>query len=342
MKALRYLGPGQLAVQEIPDPTISANDVLIKVMACGICGSDVHGYLGLTGRRTAPMTMGHEFSGQIVKTGELVKSFKEGDKVIVQPLNFCDECINCLQGNTNMCLKSKLYGVMAVDGAMAEFLAVPEKLLFKLPEACSFEVGAMTEPFAVAHGALKKLGSLQDKTVLIVGIGTIGQCLLQLVKLQNPKSIIVSDLSDSRLKIAQELGTDATINPGKENYLEVVKKLTGGDMVDVSIEAVGIGVTVNQAIKSLKRMGVCLWVGNSAKGIEIDMQEIVTSALKIIGTYIYTHAEFGEVIDIMGTGKLTAEKLVSKVISLEEAPDAFRALHEQPDSFIKVIINPAL
>ena len=241
-----------------------------------------------------------------------------------------------------MCLNSKLFGVMAVDGAMAELLAVPEKLLFKLPDDCSYEVGAMTEPFAVARGALKKIGSVTDKTVLIVGMGTIGMCLLQLVKLQSPKLIIVSDLSENRLNIAQELGADAAINPGRENYLEAVKKLTGGDMVDVSIEAVGIAATVNQAIKSLKKMGVCLWVGNSAREIEIDMQEIVTSALKIVGTYIYTHTEFGEVIDIMGTGKLTAEKLISKVISLEEAPDVFRDLHEHPDSFVKVIINPTL
>ncbi|MFC1920986.1 zinc-binding dehydrogenase [Chloroflexota bacterium] len=342
MKALRYLGPRQLAVQKLPDPTVAENDVLVKVIACGICGSDVHGYLGLTGRRTAPMTMGHEFSGQIVEQGKLVKSFNVGDRVIVHPLNFCGKCVNCRQGNTNMCLNNKLFGVMEVDGAMAELLAVPEKLLFKLPDACSYEVGAMTEPFAVAHGAIKKVGSLQDKTVLIVGMGTIGLCILQIVKLQNPKLIVVSDLSDNRLKISQELGADATINPGKENYFEAVRKLTSGDMVDISIEAVGITVTVNQAIRSLKKMGTCLWVGNSAREIEINMQEIVTTALKIFGTYIYTHREFGEVIDIMETGKLVPEKLISKVISLEEAPDAFRDLHEQPDSFVKIIVNPTL
>ena len=241
-----------------------------------------------------------------------------------------------------MCLNSTLYGVMAVDGAMAEYLAVPDKLLFTLPDSVSYNVGAMTEPFAVAHGALKKVGSLTGKTVLIVGMGTIGQCLLQLVKLQNPKQIIVSDLSETRLNLARELGADSSINPGKEDYLEAVRKLTDGEMVDVAIEAVGIAPTVNQAIKSLKKMGVCLWVGNSAHGIEIDMQEIVTRALTIFGTYIYTHAEFAEVIGIMETGSLSAEKLVSKVISLEEGVDAFRDLHEQPDKFIKVIINPTL
>jgi len=342
MKALRYLGPGQLAVQEVPEPAISENEALVKVMACGICGSDVHGYLGLTGRRTAPMTMGHEFSGQVVELGSLVETFKKGDKVIVQPLNFCGKCVNCRRGNTNMCLNGKLFGVMAVDGAMAELLAVPEKLLFGLPDACSYEVGALTEPFAVAHGAVKKAGSLKNKTVLIVGAGTIGLCILQIVKLQSPKLIIVSDLSDSRLKVAQELGADKTINPAKENYLEAVTRFTGGTMVDVSIEAVGIAATVDQAIKSLKRMGVCIWVGNSARAIEVNMQEIVTKALKIAGTYIYTHREFGEVIDIMGTGRLMAERLISRAVSLQEAPDAFRALHEQPDSFIKILVNPSL
>jgi (R,R)-butanediol dehydrogenase/meso-butanediol dehydrogenase/diacetyl reductase/L-iditol 2-dehydrogenase len=231
---------------------------------------------------------------------------------------------------------------MAVNGAMAELIAVPEKLLFKLPEGCTYEVGAMAEPFAVAYGALKKVGSLKNKSVLIVGAGTIGLCILELVKLQSPRLIIVSDLSDARLALARELGADKTINPKKEDYLTGEARFTGGDMVDVSVEAVGIAATVNQAIKSLKRMGVCLWVGNSAREIEINMQEVVTRALKIFGTYIYTHGEFGEVIDILATGRLMAEKLISKTVSLPEAPDAFRALHEQPDSFIKVLVNPQL
>lgn len=342
MRALRYLSPGQLAVQKIPEPNIADNEVLVKVMACGICGSDVHGYLGLTGRRIAPMTMGHEFSGQIIECGNQVKNYKAGDKVIVEPLNFCGKCINCRRGNSNMCLNSKLFGVMAVDGAMAEYIAVPEKLLFRLPDACSYEVGSLTEPFAVALGALKKAGSLRNKTIFIVGTGTIGLSILQLVKLQNPKLIIVSDLSDTRLKVAKEMGADETVNPKKENYLEAVRNFTDGNMADISIEAVGINATVNQTIKSLKKMGTCIWVGNSAREIEINMQEIVTAALKIAGTYIYTHREFGELIDIMATGKLAAEKLISKVVSLEEAPDAFKALHEQPDSFIKIIINPTL
>ena len=340
MKALRYLGPQKLLLQEQPEPAIKEDEVLVKIMASGICGSDVHGYLGLTGRRIAPMTMGHEFSGQIVKLGSKVKSFDLGARVIVQPLNFCGKCIYCQQGNTNMCINGKLFGVMAVDGAMAEYLAVPEKLLFKLPEKCSYEIGAMAEPFAVAYGAVKKAGDLKDKNVLIVGAGTIGLCILQVVKLQNPKLIVVSDLSDDRLKVATELGASKTINPTNQDYLELVKIFTDENMIDVSFEAVGITAAANQSLQVLRKMGTSIWVGNSAREIEINMQDIVTSALKICGTYIYTHKEFGEVVEIMGTGNLRVDNLISKVITLEEAPETFAAIHRQPDSFIKVIIDP--
>jgi 2-desacetyl-2-hydroxyethyl bacteriochlorophyllide A dehydrogenase len=340
LKALRYLGPHKLLLQEQPEPAIKEDEVLIKIMASGICGSDIHGYLGLTGRRIAPMTMGHEFSGQIVKLGSKIKSFDLGTRVIVQPLNFCGKCIYCRQGNTNMCVNGKLFGVMAVDGAMAEYLAVPEKLLFKLPEKCSYEIGAMAEPFAVAYSAVKKAGDLTDKNVLIVGVGTIGLCILQIVKLQSPELIIVSDLSDSRLKVATELGADRTINPQNQDYLELVKRFTDENMIDVSFEAVAIAPTANQSLKALKKMGTSVWVGNSAREIEINMQDIVTSALKIYGSYIYTHEEFGEVVEIMGTGNLRVDNLISKVIPLEEAPETFAAIHQRPDSFIKVIIDP--
>jgi 2-desacetyl-2-hydroxyethyl bacteriochlorophyllide A dehydrogenase len=340
LKALRYLGPQKILLQEQPEPVLKEDEVLVKIMASGICGSDVHGYLGLTGRRIAPMTMGHEFSGQIVKVGSKAKSFDPGARVVVQPLNFCGECINCRHGNTNMCVNGRLFGVMDVDGAMAEYLAVPEKLLFSLPEKCSYETGAMAEPFAVAYGAVKKAGDLKNKSVLIVGAGTIGLCILQIVRLHGPQLVVVSDLSDNRLKVAAELGAGKTINPENQEYLELVKRFTDGNMIDVSFEAVGVAAAVNQSLRVLKKMGTSIWVGNSAREIEINMQDVVTSALTISGTYIYTHEEFGEVVEMMGTGRLRADRLISKVISLEEAPETFAAMHQQPDAFIKVIIDP--
>lgn len=340
MKALRYLGSKKLEVQEVPRPAVQKGEVLLKVRACGICGSDVHGWLGLTGRRTPPMTMGHEFSAEVVETSAEVKSVRPGDGVIVQPINFCGECVNCEQGLTNMCLNKKFFGVLTVDGALAEYVAVPEKLLYKLPENCSYEVAALTEPYAVAYGSLVKSGSLKNQNIMIVGAGTIGLCILQLEKLHNPKQIIVCDLSDARLQVALDLGADAVINPKKEDYLAAVKRLTEGMMLDTSIEAVGVEATANQSIKTVKVGGVCVWVGMSQKEMTINMQDIVCSAREIRGSFNYTHKEFGEVVEILGSGKVDAKKLISKVVSLEDAPAAFRALHENPDQYIKILVNP--
>ena len=342
MKALRYLGPGQMVVQEIANPVPKDKEVLLRVRACGICGSDVHGFLGLTGRRIAPMTMGHEFSAEVVEPGNGVKNFKKGDRVIVQPINFCGECKNCKQGLTNMCLNKKFFGVLTVDGAMAEYAAVPEKLLYKLPEGCSYEVGALAEPYAVAYGSVKKAGSLDGKNVLIIGAGTIGMSILQIVKLQKAKKVIVCDLSDNRLERAEQFGADAVINPKSEDFMAAVSKLTNGEMIDVSIEAVGVEATANQAIKCLTIGAKSVWVGMSQKEMEINMQDIVCSARQVIGSFNYTHKEFGEVVELIGSGKMACEKLISGVVSLENSPQAFVDLHDKPDELLKIIINPTL
>lgn len=340
MRALRYLGPNQLEVQDVPKPVPKPNEVLLKVRDVGICGSDLHGYLGKTGRRIPPMTMGHEFSGEVVELGSEVTKFKVGDGVVVQPINFCGECVNCKEGLTNMCLNRLFFGVLEEDGAMAEYVAVPEKLMYKLPEGYSYEFAATAEPYAVAHGAVAKAGDLKDKNVLIIGAGTIGLCILQLVAIQKPKQIFVSDLSDARLATAKRLGADITINPKNEDYLQVISDHTDTIMVDVSIEAVGVQATANQSIKALRFGGTAVWVGMSQKEMEINMQDVVCLARRILGSFNYTHEEFGEVVDLLVSGKLHPEDLISCVVSLEEAVDMFPKALANPDDYIKVLIDP--
>lgn len=340
MRALKYVAPGKLEIQNVEEPILAEGEVLIEVKACGICGSDVHGYLGLTGRRTPPMTMGHEFSGKVVAVKEGEDAAIVGTDVIVQPIHFCGTCKNCRKGLTNMCLNKRFFGVLEENGAMQEYLAVPRKLLYQLPERCSYDIGALAEPFAVAYGSIKKAGSLEGKNVLIVGAGTIGICILQIAKLQNPKKIIVSDLSDARLERARELGADETINPMKTDYMEEVSRMTEQEMIDVSIEAVGVQATANQSIKVLTIGGKSIWVGMSQKEMEINMQDIVCSARSVLGSFNYTHKEFGEVVELLGSGRMDSEKLISKIVSLDDAPGAFADLHEKPDKFLKIIIHP--
>ena len=321
-------------------PVPEDDEVLLKIKACGICGSDVHGYLGLTGRRIPPVTMGHEFSAEIIQEGKAAKKFKIGDGVVVQPINFCGYCENCKKGLTNMCLNKKFFGVLDVNGAMAEYLAVPEKLLYSLPEGVSYECGALSEPYAVAYGAVKKVGNLEGKNVLIIGAGTIGLCILQLVMLHNPGKVIISDLSDARLEKAKQFGNCETVNPKHQPFLETVSKMTDGHMIDISIEAVGVQATANQAIQCLTIGGVSVWVGMSQKEMTINMQDIVCSARTVIGSFNYTHEEFGEVVELLGSGRLNWKLLVSKEVRLEDAEQAIKDLHVYPDKYLKILIKP--
>jgi 2-desacetyl-2-hydroxyethyl bacteriochlorophyllide A dehydrogenase len=340
MKLLKYIGPKKMEIQEVECPKPQESEVLLKVRACGICGSDVHGYLGLTGRRIPPMVMGHEFSAEIYELGKGVKNHKTGEGVIVQPINFCGTCVNCIQGLTNMCLNKKFFGVLDVNGALSEYISVPEKLIYKLPANCSFYEGALAEPYAVAYGSTKKAGQLKDKTVLIIGAGTIGLCILQLVRLQNPSLIIVMDLSDVRLQKAKELHADVIINSKTADYFSEINKLTDGRMVDVSIEAVGIEDTANKSIKCLKVGGKSIWVGMSQTIMKINMQDIVCPARSVIGSFNYTHKEFGEMVGLMQTGNMQMSKMITKVVALSEAEKAFNELLQYPDKFLKIIVDP--
>ena len=342
MKALRFLTPRQLEVQEVPTPVPGDDECLLRVRACGICGSDPAGYLGRSGRRIPPMTMGHEFAAEIVEVGKSVKKFKEGDGVVPQPINFCGECEFCKKGLTMLCKNKKFFGVLTTDGAMAEYVSVPEKLLYPLPDKLSYHEAALAEPYAVTYGAYRKAGSLKDKSVLIVGAGTIGDCLLQLVLLDKPKMVIMADLSDTRLEKAKSFGATYGINTGKVDALEEISKLTDGHMIDVSFEAVGVEPTANLSIKALRIAGTAVWLGMNQKEMTLNMQDVVCFARNVIGSFNYTHVEFGEVVEILGSGKLKADRMISKIVSLDEAADAFEDLLTSPDDYLKIIIDPTL
>lgn len=341
MKALVYLGPNKLEIQDVAVPKVKEKEVMLRVKACGICGSDVHGYLGLTGRRTAPMIMGHEFSGEIIELGENTSGkFKIGDRVTVQPANFCGECENCKQGYTNVCEYKDFYGAMDANGALSEYFVVPEKLLYHLPENVSYEQGALIEAFAVSYSGVKKAGDVEGKNVFIAGGGTIGQLALIALKNLNPKKIVLSDLSPLRLEFAKKLGADIAFAPNKdESFAEQIKRHFGGEKADIAIEAVGIQPTVSQTLDSLKTRGRCVWIGNSAKEVKVDMQNIVTNQLAIFGTYIYTHEEFGEAIKFIGDNNVDLSDVITKVITLEEAPAMFEELGRSAENHLKVVVK---
>ncbi len=340
MKALVYHGPKELAWEEVPDIEIGPADVRIRVKAVGICGSDVHGYLGLTGRRNPPMIMGHEFSGVVEETGKSVSSVAAGDRVTVQPVQFCGTCSFCAQGLTNLCREKQLFGVLSCNGAMADCIRVPEHLIYPLPEQVSYEAGALVEAAAVAYRGVKTAGSLEGKRVLVIGAGTIGLLTASIARMRGAEQVFVSDLSDSRLKTAQAMGADVVMNPRNDNLKEIVADAAGGG-VDIALEAVGITPSAQQSIELVKTGGTAVWIGNSSYMIEIPMQEVVTREIRILGSYLYTHQEFGEVLEMIGSGAMNLQPMISLSADMSEGPELFRRLAENPGDLIKVLLTNA-
>lgn len=341
MKALVYHGPYKMSYDDIPDVRPGEGEIRLRPRAVGICGSDVHGYMGLTGRRIEPMVMGHEFAGVVEELGAGVSGFEPGDRVTAYPVWFCGKCDPCLEGNPHLCVRRIQYGVLSANGAMADSLCVPAKCCFKLADNVSFEVGSLMEPLAVSFRAVNRAGRerIEGKTVMLVGTGAIGLLALACIRLHNPARVIVSDLSDSRLGVAKRMGATQVLNPGREDVVDAVKTLTGGVGADLAFEAVGASPTVQQAMSSLRQRGAAVWIGNNKPMIEVNMQEVVTRELTVFGSFLYCFEEFKTVVGLLNEGRIDAAPMLSKVVSMSEGPEMFAKLAKDPGDWIKVILT---
>lgn len=338
MKAIVYKGPEVLDYEDVTERAPRDSEVKIRVKACGICGSDVHGYLGLTGRRLPPMIMGHEFCGEVVELGKNAGRLRIGDRVSVYPVDFCGKCEMCRKGDVHLCLNKRAFGVLDVDGAFAEYINVPEKCCFAIADNVPYETASLMEPLAVAYRGITGAGDLEGKTVLIVGAGTIGLLALACAKQKNAKKILVSDLSESRLKTAAEMGADVTINPSEEEFDSRIKAETEGKGVDIGVEAVGAEPSVRQVMSALRLAGRAVWIGNNRRMINIDMQEIVTRELSVRGSFLYGYEEFRKGVELLNEGKLYVDPLISRAITLKEVPEYMDILAHTPGDLIKVVV----
>ena len=342
MKALVYKGPEKIELDEIPKPTPAQDESLIKICAAGICGSDFEGFLGKTGRRTPPMVMGHELAGIVDIAAENSK-FKSGDEVVVQPKLYCGVCTFCQQGLTNLCLDAELFGAMSKNGGMAEYLTVPERCLFGIKGDIDFRQACMVEPLAVAY---RSVHQLQEETLreaeytLLVGAGTIGLLILQMLKLSGNRALIVSDLSDHRLNIARKLGADFTLSPKKEDFLSCIKKITGNAMADIAIEAVGFETSVFHALSALKNRGTIVWVGMAQRMIEVDMHRVVSAEFNIRGSFIYTEKDFVDSLRLIESGQIQLSPIISLSEKLEKGVEVFDRLKNNKDGrIVKAILQ---
>ena len=282
MKALVYEGAWQMPLREIETPEPGPGDVIVTVQAVGVCGSDVHGFMGVTGRRKPPIVMGHEFTGLVSDVGAAVNRSKTGDRVVVQPLIPCGTCDLCRAGRWNICRYRSGVG-MNVNGAYADMVRVPEQLLYALPAELSWEHGAMTEPLAVALHAVNMTPIQLLESLVIVGAGTIGLLTLLAAQLRGVSPIIVTDLNPHRLEMARRLGADVVVNAAEEDPVAVVQAHTDGKGAHAVIEAVGVSVAVKQALAVVRDGGHVTWIGNSQPEVTVHMQQVVTRELNDSG-----------------------------------------------------------
>jgi len=343
MKALVYTKPYTLEYSDFPDPAAGDDDVLIRVKACGICGSDVHGFTGKTGRRIPPLIMGHEAAGIVEGLGGNVSSFNKGDRVCFDSTVYCNKCEACRAGLFNRCDKRQVLGVSVPSfkrhGAFAEYVAVPSWIVSKMPDELSFVHAALLEPASIGTHAANRAPISNKDTIVVIGAGTIGLFIMQGARLHGAAKVIAVDINDFRLELANKLGADKLINPLKLDLSEAVLQETEGKGANVTLEAVGYAKTFADAVAITRMGGYVVAVGNLQKKAEFDLQQLIARELTFTGSYA-SSGEFRDCIGLVASGKINVEPLISDVLPLEEGPDAFDRLLKAEDNLLKIVLEP--
>ena len=340
MKALLLSEYRRLELTEVATPKPQPGEVLLRVAACGICGSDVHGYDGSSGRRIPPIVMGHEAAGIVAAVGEGVTGLSEGDRVTLDSTVYCGACANCLRGDINLCDRREVLGVSCGDyrraGAFAEFVSVPCRIIHRLPDSLPFEDAALLEAVAVALHAVSLARVEPDCTTLVVGAGTIGLLLQQAVRVAGCSHVFVTDPDRTRLSLSQKLGATETI---PENVVERVSKVTHGRGVDLVVEAVGRTESIAASIDCVRKGGTVILVGNISPEVKIPLQKVVSRQLRLQGSCA-SAGEYPKAIELLSKGKIQVKPLITAVASLAEGPQWFERLYAREPNLMKVVLTP--
>ncbi len=342
MKAMVLAEYKRLELVDVPQPSPGSGEVLIRVAACGICGSDVHGYDGSSGRRIPPIVMGHEAAGVVAEVGAGVHSWRPGDRVTFDSTVSCGECAFCRRGDVNLCERREVLGVSCGEyrraGAFAEYLVVPERILYALPDAMPFAEAAMLEAISVALHAVRMAGVQGGETALIVGAGMIGLLTLQAARIAGCSRVLVADIDATRLRMAEVLGADEVLQlSGAEMSREVLRRTAAG--VDVALEAVGREETVTAAIESVAKGGTVVLIGNISPRVSIPLQTVVSRQLRLQGTAA-SAGEYPQAIELVASGKIKVKPLISAVAPLEEGPRWFERLYANEPNLMKIVLTP--
>jgi L-iditol 2-dehydrogenase len=342
MQALVLTEYRKFELQDVDRPKIGPNDVLVRVAACGICGSDVHGYDGSSGRRVPPIIMGHEAAGTIAEVGSAVHGVRVGDRVTFDSTISCGRCDSCRRGAVNLCVDRRVLGVSCGDyrqhGAFAEFVVVPQHILYPLPRELPFEHAALIEPVSVAVHAVDRLQISPGERAVVVGSGMIGLFVIQALRVAGCREVIAIDLDELRLGLAKELGASATIHPKQQDAVAAVMELTG-EGADVVVEVVGNAAGLATAIGCVRRGGRVGLIGNLAAEVPFPLQAVVTREVTLVGNCA-SAGEYPRALELVASGAVRVAPLINAVVPLAEGPQWFDRLYAREAGLMKVVLQP--
>jgi L-iditol 2-dehydrogenase len=343
MKSLLLSEYNRLEIADMPLPPVGPDEVLVRVEACGICGSDVHGYDGSSGRRIPPIVMGHEAAGTVAAVGSSVRGYAEGDRVTFDSTVYCGQCAFCQAGEVNLCDNRQVIGVSCGDyrrhGAFAEFVVVPARILYHLPATISFADAAMLEAVSVALHAVRVSAIRGGEVALVLGAGMIGLLTLQAARAAGCSRVFIADIDPTRLALAAQIGADKILDASGSALLEQVLALTGGRGVDLALEAVGRNETIASAIDCTRKGGTVTLIGNIQPTVTLPLQKVVSRQIRLQGSCA-SAGEYPQAIDLMASGKIVVGPLITAVAALEEGPRWFERLHAREPNLMKIILTP--
>jgi L-iditol 2-dehydrogenase len=339
MKQAVMTAPGEIMIHEVDAPKPGAGEVLLRIQRIGVCGSDIHVYHGKHPYTGYPVVQGHEFSASVVEVGPGVKGLKVGDKVTSMPQIVCGKCEPCLRGDYHICDELRVEGFQAPGCAQELWVAQAEKII-PLPDTFSYEQGALVEPISVAVHAVRRAGDLKGKKVAVLGAGPIGNLVAQVARAEGAE-VLVTDISDFRLDIAQQCGLSNAVNPGKESFKDAVRRVFGKESFKVGFECVGVEATMTDAIETIAKGGTIVVVGVFGDKPHVDMGLVQNNELNLVGTLMYKREDYIKAVELIESGDVITAPLMSKHYSMEDYLLAYKFIDQARDKTMKVFIDIA-
>ena len=330
--------PGEIEFHEVAEPEMREDQVLVKMMRLGICGSDIHVYHGKHPYTKYPVTQGHEVSGQIVKVGSAVQGLSVGQKVVLEPQVTCGKCYPCTHGKYNLCNTLKVMGFQTT-GAASELFAVDASKVDVIPDEMSYDEAALIEPLAVTVHAAKRFEGLAGGNVAIIGCGPIGILLMQSCKALGAAKVLITDVSDYRLELAKSLGADYAINTAKVPYADAIEQVFGPDKADVIYECAGNNATMDMAIQNSRKGAKIILVAVFADWAKVDLARLNDSELTLDTSMMYRHEDYVDALRIVAEGKVQLKPLISKHFAFRDFLAAYQYIDANREHTMKVLVD---